>query len=62
MPDQINTTQAMSMLSVTRPTVIALIHRGEIRAARIGKQFILNASDVRALVGPIGAAKKGGGQ
>jgi excisionase family DNA binding protein len=47
-PSYITTGQAAEMLGVSRPTVVALIDRGDLPATRVGTHRRLALADVRA--------------
>ena len=51
-PEVLTTTQVAQLLAVERQTVIRMIDRGELRAARVGRLWRIAPEDVWPLVPP----------
>lgn len=49
MPDQLTTTNAASLLGVSRPTLMKWVREGRIDAVKVGSHHRLNAGDVLSL-------------
>ena len=47
-PSELTTTTAAGMLGISRPTLMKLVHAGEIPAHKVGSHTRINADDVLA--------------
>jgi len=50
MDDLLSIQEVMKLLKMSRPTVDKLIHSGEIRASKMGRQWRVQRRDLRAYV------------
>jgi len=50
-PEYLDVTQAAAIMGVSKMTVYRLLHKGEIRATRVGRSFRIDASHLRDYLG-----------
>ncbi len=58
LPDELTTGQAADLLGVTRPTVVAMVDRGELPARRIGTHRRVNSEDLLRLREELSAQRR----
>lgn len=49
LPDELTTTTAANLLGISRPTLMKMIHQGEIEAHKVGSHSRLRTDDVMAV-------------